>query len=458
MVIPEIYWKSASMLIGGIILCISSIQICLLLKPFFLKGKKVYWIGITYFLILTILKIVPWEMEPSFVNLIGATGAFCVGCMLDKRNIEQKIFLIVTFYLLNWIAYGFTQIPASLLHKLTLNFPGMEHEIVQFGMFVLIQTVRILLLFFILRGITKIVHQFYTCKQEGLHKRELLFMLFPLISIAAGQQSFSYFSNIYVKDTAQYIWNLHEGYWWIQTFYQLGSMGVIFGIIIIYSKIKESQRQERENAVYTEQFENGKRHLEQVEDLYKDIRRLKHDMTNHIMTLEKLYGAEQRAEAQEYISELKRSLIDSTKEMQSGNPVTDVILSERMKEAEKKNVKFICDFHYPASPNINVFDISIILNNGIENAMEAVSKELTRCISVRSYQRNNAYMIEIYNSFSGKLEWNKEHGLPDSTKDNVREHGYGLLNIKRAAQKYQGDLDIVQEDEGVKLSILLMLY
>ena len=51
-----------------------------------------------------------------------------------------------------------------------------------------------------------------------------------------------------------------------------------------------------------------RKHIEQVESLYGDIRGIRHDMANHILTLEKLYEGDKKEEAKAYGEELKKAL------------------------------------------------------------------------------------------------------------------------------------------------------
>ncbi len=105
----------------------------------------------------------------------------------------------------------------------------------------------------------------------------------------------------------------------------------------------------------------------------------------------------------------------------------------------------------------NVFDISVILNNALQNALENAEKSEKPYISILSYRRNNAYMIEISNSFTGDLQWDTEKELPITSKRKLDGHGYGLANIRKMARKYSGDIDVVQMDGEFCLSIMLML-
>ena len=56
----------------------------------------------------------------------------------------------------------------------------------------------------------------------------------------------------------------------------------------------------------------------------------------------------------------------------------------------------------------------------------------------------------------GEIVLGGADGLPESTK-NGSEHGFGFLNIRKVAQRYFGDIDIVQDGDKFILSIMLMV-
>ena len=75
---------------------------------------------------------------------------------------------------------------------------------------------------------------------------------------------------------------------------------------------------------------------------------------------------------------------------------------------------------------------------------------------ILSYRRDNAYMIEISNSFTGNLRQDAESGLLITTKREKDSHGYGLNNIRKIAGKYFGDIDFSVKNEEFILSIMMM--
>lgn len=269
----------------------------------------------------------------------------------------------------------------------------------------------------------------------------------------AGYEIIQSYRNFYIAKIGQNS-NMYDI---MSLLYYATAIITIVVIIVLYQNIKTNQKEKLQNELLATQTESIRQHIEQVENLYQNIRSIKHDMTNHIITLERLYDRNKIEEAKAYGKELKTILAKATNKINSGNPVTDVILQEMQKEAEKRKICFYTNYHYPIDANINAFDMSVILHNALQNALENIGGAEIPYISIVSYCSNNAYMIEIKNSFTGNLQWDIENGLPITSKLKMDNHGYGLSNIRRVAEKYSGDIAIDLEDEVFCLSIMLMM-
>jgi len=145
---------------------------------------------------------------------------------------------------------------------------------------------------------------------------------------------------------------------------------------------------------------------------------------------------------------------------QTGNPITDIIIHQKGQEAWKKQIPFEVDFAYPCKLPIDVYDIAVILNNALENAIEACDRaEGEKQIRLRSFVRGCLFFIEVENDFAGNIVMEKESGLPVSSKGNGKLHGIGISNIQRCARKYMGDIDIaISETDGrKKFSLTVMM-
>ena len=202
--------------------------------------------------------------------------------------------------------------------------------------------------------------------------------------------------------------------------------------------------------VYTES-------TEMVEKMYGEIRGVRHDLAGHIMVIDNLIEEQEYAQAKEYMEGLKNESAGMDTKVKTGNPVTDIILHEKDGEATAEGIRFEADFRFPGTGKVEAFDLSIVLNNALSNAIAGAKESGEKYILLRSWMDNNAYMIEVRNSFGGTLIMDEETGLPLTSKSNKQDHGFGLINIRKIAAKYHGDFMLEQEAGEVCLTVLMMV-
>lgn len=454
----ELYWNIAAETASCATLGMLSYVLYLLVKPFLQNKRAAVYAGTVHFAVMMILYFIPLEIDGMAAYAAGVLAAFLVMYAMDRRNREQKIFLCFMFYLFHWIAHGAAILIRDAAYAVFQFFQVEQHgEGVQFAVFVFMSAFNVFVRFLFLKLFVFMVNRTYKYKQENMTGKELALMLSTPFSVLAGYFAFKFFSDIYLMESDQYIWNDHIEYWWIKVIYQLVSFVAILLSVFTYQKIKSSHKKEREDAVLIEQMDHMKEHITEVEARYDEIRRLKHDMGNHVVTLENLVLKKQPQEAENYLARLKQELWEISGEESSGNPVVDVILKENRRRAEERGICFVADFHYPREADIDAFDLSILLNNTLNNAIEGCERSNHPQIHLVSYCKKNVYMIECANSFVGEIRLDEESGLPVTTKKDSQEHGYGLISIRNVAQKYYGDIDIRQENGKFILCIMLLL-
>lgn len=423
-------------------------------KPF-MKNKP-HYVGICYSVVMLLFFCVPQQI--TYPNLQGALAACITMCLLERRNIRQKVFLATCMYLFRWVVYGVTLVLRDIMFDVFINASYMLYhpmqQVIVYGIVELIYYgVAITVMYMVIR----LIHKVYVNKREDMSGKEWILLFATLMTVMMGYFTFNFFSNVYVKDMEVYIWNVHPGYTFLRVIYQIVSFAVILIAIVVYQKIKENQREEKVNILLAEQIENTKQHICEVEKLYGDIRALKHDMGNHICVLESLLAKNETEEFEKYLTELKAAYSMNVEGIKTGNPITDVILTQRQKEAMERGIDFECKFAYPSDTKINAFDVSVILNNAIANAFEGVEGCEEPYVSISAYRKKNAYILEVSNCICKSVEMDSETSLPQTTKKDKESHGYGLANIRKVAQKYYGDIDINQDENSFTLTVMLMI-
>ena len=168
-------------------------------------------------------------------------------------------------------------------------------------------------------------------------------MLLPLFSVLVGRFILAFVVDVYLKDTGQYIWNVHGEYEWLKIIYQVVSFSAVLLTLVVYQKIREAKQREKEDAVLLEQQRRIEIHIREVEGLYREVKGLRHDMGNHVVVLENLFLNHEGEELKQYFKKLKEELLMAQDSLGgygggSKNPVTDIVLAEKKRQQRRKEL------------------------------------------------------------------------------------------------------------------------
>ena len=243
-------------------------------------------------------------------------------------------------------------------------------------------------------------------------------------------------------------------------------LGMVISSVSLFRNLVQRKDEEQKRALLENRIAHMHREMEELQDIYGDIRGLRHDLRSHIANLaayvrKNAASPERNEEMEGYLCRMADTVARLDFADRTGNPITDIILHQARQQAKKKGIAFSADFRYPQEQGLDVYDVSIILGNALQNALEACERmEGDRGIAIRSYRKGSLFFLEVENDFAGELHWQPEDHLPATTKPERRLHGIGLANIRRAAQKYRGDIDIqiAERDGKRRFCLTVMLY
>ncbi len=217
--------------------------------------------------------------------------------------------------------------------------------------------------------------------------------------------------------------------------------------------------QEKEAAGFVErqQMRTLRERLQETERSAGQIRRMKHEMRGHMMNIRGLAASGSYGELDAYIGRMDQEMGELELMLQTGNAVTDVIVNDKRRQCLEAGISFETDFHYPETGGYEAFDLGIILQNLLQNALEAGKKAAGEesFITLAGKQKGKFFLIEVKNNFAGEVEIGPEGMIATTKKEDVRMHGIGLFNVRRTAEKYMGELELKAEGQVFCATVLL---
>ena len=309
-----------------------------------------------------------------------------------------------------------------------------------------------------------LINKKYVRKEYQLQVRENVFLILPSIAAICISIALKIMIITVENGTTTLIYDtVPATLFWIPMICVL-LLGAVIANVILFQNVVQYHEENRKRTMLENQIQQMQKEVQEIQDIYADMRGLRHDLRGHINNITQYVKKQNNADAEElnnYIRNMEEIVNRLDFGYQTGNPITDIIIHQKKQEADRAGVKFSVDFSYPKELQIDVYDIGVILNNALENAIEAATLlNRDKYVSLHSYVKGNLFFVEVENSFAREIVMNKESGLPESSKANKKFHGMGLTNIQRCARKYRGDIDIVidtskQEQQIFNLTIML---
>ena len=221
-----------------------------------------------------------------------------------------------------------------------------------------------------------------------------------------------------------------------------------FTLYIQYSLIKAGRREHEYRLIQhlhhleKQQYDITKKNMEMF-----DIKM--HDVKHMLLGMRNILTPEQIAEIEKVVT-----IYDST--VKSGNEVLDVIFTEKSLQCEQKGIAFERIVDGSLLRFMHVSDVYSLFGNAIDNAIEAVSKvdkREKRTVSLMVRESRGMVYIGLENGYTGTIRF--EDGLPVTTKQDKRFHGFGTKSMRNVVEKYGGTMVINASDNIFRLNILL---
>lgn len=215
---------------------------------------------------------------------------------------------------------------------------------------------------------------------------------------------------------------------------------VNIGAILIYyvvTRLILEQNKTLELTEYNHQLTMQAVQYENLQEKITEARRAKHDVRHHIAVMQKYLAAKDYAALGDYLNRYGRSLPDDSLVRFCENTAANAVLLYFAQHAKDGGIDYDVKPEIPQSIGISETDISVLLGNLLENALDACKADSAKDKKniVRANTEGGLLCVTVDNTFTGELKKTLD-GKLISTKH--RGAGIGTESVKSIAEKYGG--------------------
>ena len=213
--------------------------------------------------------------------------------------------------------------------------------------------------------------------------------------------------------------------------------------LLVYRK-KEQENVELERLI----VEQGKQYRS-AEESVALINMKAHDLKHYLRAARSTDSPQELAEIDDALSRYESTI-------QTGNKVVDVILTGKSYLCEKNHIAFHVMADEIDLTQVSANDLASMFGNALDNAIDyekSLPEEKERYIGFRAQRKNDFLSLHFENFCPDTLIF--KDGLPETTKSDKANHGFGLKSVGYVAKKYGGYVAVGLENSLFSLDIML---
>ena len=220
---------------------------------------------------------------------------------------------------------------------------------------------------------------------------------------------------------------------------QVMGLAALLCTLYAYRQLCRGFQAQAELQSLTQAAHEQKVYIAEAQARYEQTKSFRHDIKNHLSVLDGLLRGGKLEEGREYLKKLETVSEALSFPYQTGNPVVDILLGEKLGLA--KEIEAEVSLVLPKPCGIDDFDLCVLFANALDNAIAACrANDGAKAIRISGKQQGDFYMLTFENTCS-------DEPLPPA--------GTGLSNIKAVAEKYHGALLTEKNGRQYYLSVLL---
>lgn len=230
----------------------------------------------------------------------------------------------------------------------------------------------------------------------------------------------------------------------------IASLGLLYlNILITFyaERVHAAHQRQRELELAEQHYQMQEQYYTQLQSQQNETRAMFHDIGKHLRAMEALLDVHSSQDAAHLLAQTRELFDTLPNVVDVGNPVVSALLNEYIREAEDGEIDFQFDVSVPENLWITAVELYILLGNLLDNAIEA-------SLSIPQSQRTIILKLKLYhNILFCQIE--NPYGSQHPKRKRGRAHGFGLKNVQRVVEQYQGSLTI--SDTGSRFSVAFRL-
>lgn len=267
-------------------------------------------------------------------------------------------------------------------------------------------------------------HEVYMCDIEFKYKFALL------VQGSIFQLFYNFVFVFFDENHTMYGWDAYAVLF-------ISIVGVIYSVFLTLSLAVKNILSNRQNRELQSFMYMQKQQYDYQLQQSVAVRRFKHDLVNHIGVLRELMNEKKTEEAKEYIDTIWNIQDEFDLKIHTGDSFLDVIVNYYLYLAIRENIEFVVLGKLTEQMPLEMFDITTLMGNLLQNAVEAAVKADVPRIRVEFIEHNKEIFIVVSNSVGERINAKKDFSM--TSKKDKENHGFGLKNIVSTVEKYHGE-------------------
>ena len=224
----------------------------------------------------------------------------------------------------------------------------------------------------------------------------------------------------------------------------------------VHESLIKTQRENTELQLQAQKAELDTEYYTLLQNQYENSNILIHDIKRHLLSIKDLADENDCDGIEHYIDNLYSEYEVKNIKKYSNHKLVNAIINRYVKVFADSGITFNCDIRNIDFSFIDDNDLTSLLDNLLENALEASRDSEEKKVDLLIAPTNVNYIsISLNNTCS--VAPNIKNGKLITTKKKSAPHGYGIKSIKRIADKYDGDVSFDYDKEKQLFSIRIVL-